>query len=208
MKMKLMISAAIAIAALQPRIGSAQSFLLNTGTPPSSGTPSVTLNTSNWYAAEFTVGAGETITTLSAYLTQGSGEPGDTFNWDLYSASGTFLGANREAAAETAQGTFSANGWNSTNVDWSLGAGTYWIALQVSSTSQTRGLDLVTETSTTTGTAPALAFAYANSTGRYATETNDPFGVEVSAVPVPPTAWLLGSGLIAGLGFARRSRRG
>jgi hypothetical protein len=207
MKIKLMLGAVVAIAALQPQIGSAQSFVLDSGTP-SSGT-SVTLGASNWYAAEFTLGAGETITNLSAYLTQGSGEPGNTFTWDLYSASGTFLGRNREAASNTAVGAFTINGWNSTSVDWSLGAGTYWIAMQVSSSSQTPGLDLPTETSTTTGTAPALAFAYSNGTSTgYALETNNPVGIEVSAspVPLPAAVWLLGSGL-ASLGFAARRRR-
>lgn len=207
MKIKLSLGAALAIAAMQPQIGSAQSFVLDTGTPPSSGDPSVSLDASDWYAAEFTLGAGQTITNLSAYLNEGAGQPGNTFTWDLYSASGVFLGANRESPTATATGTFNANGWNSTSVDWNnVGAGTYWIALQVSSSSQTPGLDLVTEASTATGTVPALAFAYAGTTGRYATQTNDPFGVELTAVPLPAAVWLLGSGL-AGLGFAARRRR-
>jgi hypothetical protein len=206
MKIKLMLGTAVAIAALQPQIGSAQSFVLDTGAP-SSGTDAV-LNSSNWYAAEFTLGAGQTITNLSAYLTQGSGEPGNTYTWDLYSASGTFLGRNREGNTDTTTGTFSTNGWNSTTVNWNPGAGTYWIALQVSSSSQTPGLDLPTETLTTTGTAPALAFAYSNGTSTgYALETNNPIGVEVTAVPLPAAVWLLGSGL-ASLGFAGRRRRG
>jgi hypothetical protein len=206
MKIKMMLGAAIAIAAIQSQSASAQSFVLDTGTPPSSGTSSVSLNSADWYAAEFTVGPGETLTELSAYLTQGAGQVGNTFTWDLYSASGVFLGANRELPTDSTTGTFNANGWNSTSIDWGVGAGTYWIALQVSSSSQTPGLDLVTETSTTTGTAPAQAFAYAGTTGRYATETANPFGVQVSAVPLPAASWLLGSAL-AGLGFAVRGRR-
>jgi hypothetical protein len=201
----MMVGAAVAIAAIQSQTASA-SFVLDTGTPPSSGTSSVVLNSSDWYAAEFTVGSGETLTELSAYLTQGAGQVGNTFTWDLYSASGVFLGANRELPTDSTSGTFNANGWNSTSIDWSVGAGTYWIALQVSSASQTPGLDLVTQTSTSTGTAPAQGFAFAGTNGRYSVETNAPFGVEVSAVPLPAAVWLLGSAL-AGLGFGVRRRQ-
>lgn len=206
MKIKMLVGAAVAIAAIQPGIASA-ALVLDTGTPPASGTPSASLDASDWYAAEFTVGAGETLTQLSAYLNQGAGQVGNTFTWDLYSASGVFLGANRELATDSTTGTFSANGWNSTSVNWAVAAGTYWIALQVTGASQTPGLDLVTESTTTTGTAPAQGFAYAGTNGRYAAETNNPFGVQVSAVPLPAAAWLLGSA-IAGLGFAARRRRG
>ena len=202
------IAAALALTAvaLSPGVASAD-FVLDTGTP-SGSTPSVVLNKSDWYAAEFTVTASDSaITELSAYLTQDVGSIGNTFTWDIYSASGTFTGANREAPAYTTTGTFNGNGWNSVSVNWVPSApGSYWVALQVSSVSQTPGLDLPTETSATTGTVPATAFAYANSTGRYAL-ANEPVGIEVSAVPLPPAAWLLGSGLF-GLGsWARRSRR-
>lgn len=206
MKVKMMMGAAIALAAIQSQTASAQSFVLDTGTPPASGTPSVTLASADWYAAEFTVGAGQTLSELSAYMTQGAGQVGNTFTWDLYSAGGVFLGANRELPTDSATGTFNGNGWNSTSVNWAVAPGSYWIALQVNSASQTPGLDLVTQTSTTTGTAPAQAFAFAGTTGRYAVETNNPFGIQVSAVPLPAAAWLFGSAL-AGLGFAARRRR-
>jgi hypothetical protein len=205
MKIKSLLGAAVAIAAIHPGIAAA-GFVLDTGTPPTSGTPSVTLDAADWYAAEFTVAAGETLTQLSAYLNQGAGQPGNTFTWDLYSTSGVFLGANRELPADSATGTFSANGWNSTSVNWNVAAGTYWIALQVTGASQTPGLSMPTESSTTGGTAPAQAFAYAGTNGRYALETANPVGIEVSAVPLPAAVWLLGSA-VAGLGVAVRRRR-
>lgn len=199
---KFLFAAALALAALEPGIASAD-FVLDTGTP--TGSTSVVLNASGWYAAEFSVTAGETIGSLSAYLTQGSGQPGNTFTWDIYSAAGTFTGPNREAATYSKTGTFSANGWNTTSVNWTpTTTGSYWVALQVTGASQTPGLDLLTESSVSSGTAPALAFASAGTNGRYALETANPVGLEVSAVPLPAAAWLLGSGLI---GFGARLRR-
>jgi hypothetical protein len=207
MKIKKPIAAAVAltVVALAPGIASAD-FVLDTGTP--AGSTTVLLNSSGWYAAEFTVSAGETaITELSAYLTQGVGQVGNTFTWDIYSASGTFLGPNRELPTYTAVGTFNGNGWNSVNVNWvPTTPGNYWVALQVSNSSQTPGLDLPTETSTTTGTVPATAFAFAGTNARYALETANPVGIEVSAVPLPAAVWLLGSSLL-GLGPWLRRRR-
>jgi hypothetical protein len=204
MKNKLLLAAALTLAALEPGIASA-AFVLDTGTP--TGSTSVVLNSSGWYAAEFSVTAGETIGSLSAYLTQGSGQPGNTFTWDIYSGSGPFTGANREAAAYSTTGTFTANGWNTTAVNWTPSAtGLYWVALQVTGPSQTPGLDLPTESSVSSGTVPALGFASAGTNGRYALETANPVGLQVSAVPLPAAAWLLGSGLL-GLGARIRRRR-
>jgi hypothetical protein len=206
MKTKLILAAALTLAALEPGIASA-SFVLDTGTPPA-GTASALLNTSDWYAAEFSVTAGETINSLSAYLTQGAGTVGDSYTWDIYSTAYNFLGANRAAAVYSVTGNFTANGWNTTAADWTpTTSGLFWVALQVSSTGQTRGLDLVTESSTSTGTAPAIAFASATgsaSNPKYVLETTAPVGLEVSAVPLPAAVWLLGSGLI---GFGARMRR-
>jgi hypothetical protein len=130
----------------------------------------------------------------------------NTFTWDLYSTNGTFLGANRESVSETTTGTFTADGWNSTSVDWTVASGTYWLALQVSSKAQTPGLDLPVESSTTSGTAPAIAFATAGSNARYALETLDPVGIEVTAVPLPAAVWLFGSALLGFGPLARRRR--
>lgn len=210
MNTKWFLPAALAAAALLPGVASA-SLVLDTGTPPTT-TPDVVLNTSQFFAAEFSLTAGETIDSLSAYLTQGAGQPGNTFTWDIYSASSTFLGANRAAPVFTTTGTFTANGFNTTSTNFTATAtGDYWVALQVSSKTQTPGLDLPTESSTTSGTAPAIAFADAINNNRFALETADPVGIQVdatSAVPLPAGVWLLGSGLLAlGSGVRRRNAK-
>jgi len=211
MRDKLLLSAAMLAATLSVPGTAAAGFVLDTGTPTGTGAP-VVLDTAQFLAGEFAVTAGETITELSAFLTQGVGQPGDTFTFDIYSNTGfTSRPSSRPAPVFTATGTFTANGWNSTAVDLStLSSGDYWLALQVASTTNTKGLDAPLESSTLTGTAPALAFAFAGSSGQYALSTSTPIGLEVTAttpVPLPASLWLLIGG-IAGLGaFGRRSRR-
>ncbi len=214
MKTLPILASLFAIAGLSPGLASA-ALILDPGTPPLTGTADSVLNSSGWYAEEFTVAAGETITQLSAFLTQGVGQPNDTFTFALYSASGSFLGATngtRELTTDSATGTFTANGWNSVGVDWAnLSAGNYWLAVEVSSTQQTRGLDLPAESSASAGsaTAPALAYAFAGTNHEFATSSASDVGLQVTAttspVPLPPGAWLLGSGLL-GLAAARRRR--
>jgi hypothetical protein len=200
------IAGAVAAAYLAPGIASA-SFVLDTGTPTGTGAPEV-LSTAQFLAGEFAVTAGENITELSAYLTQGAGQPGDTFTFDIYSGSG--LIARNASPVFSTTGTFTTNGWNSAAVNWTpTTTGDYWLALQVASTTDTKGLDAPTETSTSTGTAPALAFAYSTGGSAAYKSTSTGIGLEVTAaspVPLPAGIWLLGSGVL-GLGAMARRRR-
>jgi len=209
MNMKTLAIAGAAAALLSPGLASA-SFILDTGTPTGSGGPEV-LSATQWLAGEFAVTTAETdqAYALSAYLTEGAGQPGDTFTFDVYAAGAGFTAraAQREAPVFTATGTFTANGWNFSSMDWTpTAAGSYWLALQVASTTNTKGLDAPVETSATTGTVQALGFAYAPTNGQYTTSGASPIGLEVTAVPLPAGLWLLGSGLLA-LGTAGRRRR-
>jgi hypothetical protein len=102
------------------------------------------LNTSQFVAAEFDVTtANDPITALSAYLTQGVGNVGDQFTIDIYSTSNFTGRSNQRSMLYSTTGTFNTNGWNTAAMSWTpTSTGDYWVALQVSSTTQTRGLDL------------------------------------------------------------------
>jgi hypothetical protein len=212
----------LAAALLAPGIASA-SLVLDSGTPTSNtGSPVSVLSTSQWIAAEFDVAAtGVEITQIAAYLTHGAGAIGDTFTVDIYSNTNFTARANQRGnPVYSTTDTFSNDGgWNTVGTNWvPTAAGFYWVALQVSSTTQTRGLDApgagitTASASSPSGTAPAVAFAVAGTSGQYVLESTSapttPFGVQVTEtpVPLPATAWLLLSG-IGGLGTLIRKRR-
>jgi len=177
------------------------SFVLDTGTP--SGTIiNELLNTE--YAVEFAANPAETITALAAYVTQGSLQPGATFEFQIFANS---AGAPGGTALDSVVATWETPGWTSANTNWTPGAaGDYWLVVEPNGIPQ--GLDLPTETSASTGTAPALGFAYKGTSARsWTTTSTNTFGAEISAVPLPAAVWLMISGLV-GLGALGHRKRG
>jgi hypothetical protein len=208
MTLRAMIVDGVMIAvALAPALAYGTS-ILDTGVPTGAGAP-LSLSTSQWLAGEFAVTGSETDVPywLAAYLTQGGGSVGDTFTFDVYSSAGfTNRSSTRPSPVFTSTGTFTGNGWNISSADWTpTVAGDYWLALQVGSTSQTRGLDAPVETSATTGPVPARGFADAPASGQYTTSGAEPIGLEITAAtgsgstdgPLPLWAAVaLGTGMV------------
>lgn len=179
-------------------------LVLDTGTPTSMTMP-MTLDSNDFYAAEFSLATTSSINSVSAYLLSGLSQAGDTFTISIYA--GSSIGRYSVADYST-QGTYGADGWNLTSTSslgWTESAGNYWVALEVGTSDSAKGLYLPTQLSG--GTAPAQAFAF-NSGGGYMTSGAMPFGIQVdaSAVPLPGAVWLLGSGVL-GLGAVARRRR-
>jgi hypothetical protein len=169
-------------------------ILLDTGTPTGTGGP-LLLYSAQSLAAEFSVSAGQTnLGTLSAYLTEGTAQPGDTFTFDIYQTLPTTSNRTPQPLFSTSA-TWEQNGWTTATVDWTLPTtGDYWLVLKNSSSG--RGayqFDAPLLSSTSAGPMPALAFETAPSDGYFSPST-DGVGVEVNSVPEPSSAILALSG--------------
>ena len=111
----------------------------------------------------------------------------------------------RQGQIQQAAATYLADGWNGVSgLNWSLGAGSYWLAVEVG-----EGPSQAANLMAPTGAVPA-AEAVATWVGaqRYQAATAaDTFGLHITAAPVPePEQWAL---LLAGLGTCAilRARR-
>jgi hypothetical protein len=175
-------------------------FVLNTGAPAGSALP-LALDATDFVAAEFSLGAGQTITAIQGYITQGISNPGDTFTLSLYS--GSTAPDVRATPVWTGQATYQTDGWNGlSNLNISgLSAGNYWAAFEIGSIDSAGGLALPVG-APNNGATPALAYAFSSGDG-YQVMTGENFGVQVSAVPLPGALLLLMSGML-GLGGLRR----
>ena len=160
------------------------------------------LDTNDFYATEFSLGTGQVITGIQAYINGGSsGAVGDQFTFHLYSADGSKGLPGTDLYSVDA--TYLVDGWNglsNLNIN-GLTAGNYWLALEVGSSSSTAGLLL--PIFSTAGTKPALAYAFSTGSG-YTAMTDENIGLQVTAVPEPAVFWLFGSSLLSFIFCVRR----
>lgn len=179
----------------------ADSMLVNTGTPDYSGS-SLTLNSGQWLAAEFTTAGATTIDGVSGYLDDtGIYQAGATFTISIYDNNS----ANNTPALNSEeyfqQATFNQTGWNGlTGLNWQLGAGSYWVAFEVGSNSDYDTFNGIMPTTASNTTLP-IAMDYGN---YYTSILGGDFGVQITAVPVPASLWLFASGLLAVGRFGKR----
>lgn len=199
-------AAALLVASL-PLTAHAGPTVFATGTPTGGLGNSLTVDSSNWVAERFTLSSATTIDSLQAYvMSTDAGDIGLNFTVALYAdrpgakalPALNFYAADNGQLAHTSV-TFSGNGWNSsaTGLNWSLAAGSYWVALEAGSAGFLQA---------PTGAVPAAsAVAYFDGSGlNYKpTGVSDSFGVAITAVPEPTTLVLA----LAGLGLVGLSRR-
>ncbi len=179
--------------------------------PAAGGGFPATLDGNDYYAAEFSLGASQTITAIQAYVTAGGDQPGATFTVALF-ADGD-LGNRFATPAYSDQATYQQDGWTGlTNLNITgLTAGKYWAVLEVQ-----EGVDLASALNLPTpganGSVPALAYEFSADGGTTFTSSEAPpigMQVEVAPVPLPGALLLFGSGLlgVGGIGGAARRRR-
>jgi hypothetical protein len=193
------VALAVAVVFLMSNLAKAQTDLVNTGAP--TGGSFFEVDSIQSFAAEFNIQAGQTVTSIAPYLTQGDAQPGQFFTLDIYSA---LPARNGGSLAYTVSAQWETNGFDVVSTNWTptIG-GNYWVAVTNGSGNF---LDLENLASNSTGNPAALGYEYAGSTGSYTAAGAPSFGLEIVATP-EPTSWALGLVGIGAFGVMSLWRR-
>jgi hypothetical protein len=179
--------------------------LLTTSTPD--GGSSGSLAADFWYAGQFTLPQAAHIADIEGYLKRtGSNQ---SFSAYLYEDNSGRPGTEITNYLITVSSSADPGWCGSSGLDVPLAAGTYWIGFQPSSTENFLG-----RIYTGVSTLGARAFWYTGGSTDWTVFTDDTsytIGYRVlgtyDAVPLPASAWLLGSGLLALGGLRRKLKR-
>jgi len=216
-------AAALAVcAALPAQAVVINPYVLNTGTPTGGLAQSNMIGTENWVAESFTLQSTTTINSILTYAlsTSDASDAGQTFTVALYGSKtqgsakvpnvNWYDPSGNQGQLDQFEATYTAGGgWiGQSGLNWTLAAGTYFVAVEVDANDGVSGLQLPTGVSN----APANVALYTGGQG-YAADTTpaaDAFGLQVAvvtAVPEPSSAALLLAGLAFAGGVARRRSR-
>ncbi len=178
-------------------------LVVDTGTPTGAGFP-LNLDGNDWLAGQVSFGQALTINSIKGWLNDGvDGLGGETFTVALYADAGNAVGNLISSATGTfltAQGVADWNG--ASGLNWSVGAGKYWVAFEVQGSDSFGGEAPIA--------APTPLARYAFNDGSYLgyhAMSGYPIGIQVdatiAAVPEPATTAML----LAGLGLVAVVRR-
>lgn len=180
--------------------------IVDTGAPNSNPLGAYTLDGTDFFAGQITLGSAGRIDGVFAHILDGSA--GETFSIVLYDDTTAHLPGSLLHAATA---TFTSNGWNGVNAlsGWNVAAGSYWIGLELNF-DDTLGQGSLTGALLDRGVPHPLLRTAFNPGSGYQLAALD-FGLQVDAtvtpVPEPESFALLlaGAGVIAAV--ARRRRR-
>lgn len=190
--------ACAAVMALMPSQARAYD-VVNTQSASNSVIGANTIDSSNWLAERFTVTTATQIDSVLAYVLSdnSANDLGKTFTMALYGQAGGLpdLNWNADQQGQLFQSTvtYSGDGWNGlSNLNWSIGAGSYWLAIEQYGGSNDMSALLLP--SGAQPTAQAVAF-YTGGQHYAATGLGDTFGLHITAVtpavPEPSSMSLL-----------------
>jgi hypothetical protein len=185
--------------------------LINTQVPTGLSIGANTIDASNWMAERFNVTGPVVIDRISVFLTSMDAylDQGKSFTLALYNSAGSTPALNfnwlDQGQVQQTSATYLADGWNGVSgLNWSLGAGSYWLAVEVGD-----GSNSAASLMAPTGALPSAeaVATYVGGQHYQAASAADTFGLHISAAAVPePEQWAL---LLAGLGTCAilRARR-
>lgn len=160
------------------------------------------LNSNNWLAGKFTLSQTYTITDMQIRIVPG--DSGGILSYAIYNDGGSVPGSSMIRSSSTSIAQSYNPEWVSlSGLGGSLAAGTYWISLQPGPSSTL--LAYLPDGAPN----PLANYAFASYSGAWVNDNSLGFGLRVygSAVPIPPSAWLLGTGLVGLVGLRRKFRK-
>lgn len=161
-----------------------------------------TLSVDQWARVQFTLDENTTITDISGFI--GSTDGGD-FTIAIYdnSEGGHNPVGTELFSATTEVSPNSPNGWyGPTDISWDIEAGTYWASFEVRAGQSFYGWHRGWNPPLPSDPLPALTQNFINHDDWMV--SNDWYGLQIEAVPLPTAVWLFSSGLIGLIGLARR----